>query len=321
MKRKFLSVLLALALICLPIEALCELPADLVISEISEVSENIDLPAPASEAFDAFVRESSADNALESTESPVETAPEAASAVSEIVEPTPAASEETESAGLPELTPSPETAQINDTSRLLDADFDCGYVKLTGAATGYSSASPSAEATIYLEEGVFYASDRRTSSSGDRIRVHFSDGAEIRSVWIDARHLRSMSNAEIAGFISSRSGKSGVRYYGGDMRLPLDAPDYGSALTYDMNTQAPRASVPAMFVAQSHLCLHVGETLPVSVSFSDGQSYMVYFNSDDMNVASVSGDGSIVGISVGSTCIRLRSEHGNEAAIEIQVDP
>lgn len=321
MKRKFLSVLLALALICFPIEALCELPADLVISEISEVSENIDLPALASETFDAFAGEPSADSAPESTELPVETAPEAASVPSEIAEPTPAASEETESIELPELIPSPETAQAGGASRLLDPEFDCGYVKLTGAATGYSSASPSAEATIYLEEGVFYASDRRTSSSSDRIRVHFSDGAEIRSVWIDARHLRSMSDAEIAGFVSSRSGKSGVRYYGGDMRLPLDAPDYGSALTYDMNTQAPRACVPAMFVAQSHLCLRVGEALPASVSFSDGQSYMVYFNSDDANVASISGDGSIVGISAGSTCIRLRSEHGNEAVIEIQVDP
>lgn len=307
MKRKFLFALSVWALICFPLEALCELPADLVISEISEILETADLPTPAPE----------------NTESPVEmeTPSEADSASSEVPEPTPTASEETAPAELPELTPLPETVQTDDVSRALNPEFDCGYVKLTGAATGYISASPAAQATVYLESGVFYASDRRISSSGDRIRVHFSDGAETRSVWIDARYLRSMSDAEIADFVSSRSGKSGVHYYGGDMRLPLDAPDYSSAVTYGLATQAPRASVPAMFVSQTHLSLCVGETLPIHVSFSDGQSYLVYFSSDDNSVAAISGDGSIIGVSAGNTCIRLKSEHGNEAAIEIQVNP
>lgn len=221
---------------------------------------------------------------------------------------------------LPELTLPPAEIQIDEITGVASgSNYSYGYAKLAMPTTGYASASPDSEAIIYLENGVFFVSDRRASSSSDRLRVHFADDGETRSVWVDERRLHPMSTEDVLEFVSSSLGRDGVRLYSGDPMLPLDEPSYSSVITYSKSAQEDAQQAPAMFVGQTQLSLNVGDVLPIGVSFSDGQGHTLQFTSGDENIASVSEDGRVTGISVGETHIRIKSEFSNIAMIEILV--
>lgn len=227
-------------------------------------------------------------------------------------------SEPSPASDAPETFDEPEVEADYSRGVASGSNYDSGYAKLIRPAAGYSGASPDAEATLYLENGIFYVSDRRSSSGGDRLRVHFSAGSETRSVWVDSRCLQAMNANEVAEFVSSRMNAGGVRCYGGDPMLPLDAPDYSSVVTYSA-AQREREAVPAMFVSQTELELRVGETLSIGVSFSDGVKHAVFIACADVTVAAVSADGSVTGVAPGCTQVMLKSQFGNVAAVEIRV--
>lgn len=237
------------------------------------------------------------------------------------MEPVPAADPaETEVPFLPELTPPPAEIQIDEIHGVASgSNYSRGYAKLTLPTTGYASASPDAEAVIYLENGVFFVSDRRASSSNDHLRVHFAVRGETRSVWVDERRLRPMSAVEVLEFVTSSQGKNGVRLYGGDPMLPLDEPAYSSVITYSKPVQKEEAAAPAMFVSHIQLSLDIGDVLPIGVSFSDGKGHAVLFTSEDETIASVSDDGRVTGVAPGTTYVQVKSEFSNAAMIEILV--
>lgn len=191
-----------------------------------------------------------------------------------------------------------------------------GYFRLSGAATGYASAAPDAQALLYLESGVLYVSDRRSTSSGDRMRAHFICDGQTRSAWVDSRALRSMDEGDTAAFIAAHSGSRG---YGGDPNLPLDEIACSSVVTYSMAAPKDKAAVPAMFVGETDMTLSPGEAAALSVSFSDGQAHRVSFASDDESIAAVDDQGRVTGVAPGSTRVHLRSEFSNEASVEILV--
>lgn len=227
---------------------------------------------------------------------------------------------ETAIPSLPELTPPPAEIQIDEIAGVAaGSNYSYGYAKLTMPTTGYASASPDAEAIIYLENGVFFVSDRRASSSSDRLRVHFCDNGETRSLWVDERCLHPMSAVEVLDFVSSCLGKNGVRLYSGNPMLPLDEPSYSSVITYSRPAQEKDQATPAMLVNQMQLALNIGDVLPIGISFSDGKGHAVQFASKDENIASVSEDGRVTGISSGTTHVQVKSEFSNVAMIEILV--
>lgn len=221
---------------------------------------------------------------------------------------------------LPELTPPPAAIEIDEITGVASgANYSQGYARLAGPAAGYSSASPDAEAVIYLEQGVFFVSARRASASSDRLRVHFDVGGETCSVWVDERSLRPMSADEVLSFVTAQLNKASARLYGGDPMLPLDTPSYSSVITYSAAKQEKNPAAPAMFVSQTQILLAVGESQPIGVSFSDGKGHAVSFMCEDEAIACVSGDGRVTGVSAGSTRVQLKSEFSNLAVIEIQV--
>lgn len=221
---------------------------------------------------------------------------------------------------LPELTPPPAMVDTDAITGVASgSNYSWGYARLSSPTTGYSSASPDAQAVIYLERGVLFVSSRRTSAPYDRLRVHFSNKGETRSVWVDERHLRPMSAAEVLDFVSSRLNEGSVRLYGGDPMLPLDNVGYSSVITYSNQAPERAQETPAMFVNQMEIYLRTGETQPIGVSFSDGKGHAVHFMSEDETIAAVSADGRITGISSGSTHVQLKSEFSNAAIIEIHV--
>lgn len=263
---------------------------------------------------------SSVEETAESMPEAVDTAIDLPVIEAEMEIPAPAEEAAAEDIVLPELTPPPAAIETDEISGVASgANYSRGYARLIVPAAGYSSASPDAEAVIYLEHGVFFVSARRASASSDRLRVHFDVGGETRSVWVDERSLRPMSADEVLSFVSARLGESSARLYGGDPMLPLDAPAYSSAVTYSAAKQEENQTAPAMFVSQTHILLAVGESLPIGVSFSDGEDHAVSFMSEDEAIACVSGDGRVTGIAAGSTRVQLKSEFSNFAAIEIQV--
>lgn len=217
---------------------------------------------------------------------------------------------------LPEVTSAPVVDEIVGVAQ--GKDYSSGYVRLVEPAMGYAGASPDADGVIYLESGVLYVSDRRASLYMDRLRVHFGDGNETRSVWVDERYLRPMSADEVHFFVQNRLQNENVRLYGGDPSLPLDMPTYSAAITYSDSLQQ-NAEIPAMLVGQTQLCVYVGETLSIHVDFSDGENHAVRYESENPDIASVSDDGHVTGVCAGNVRVRLKSEFGNIADIEVLV--
>ena len=185
----------------------------------------------------------------------------------------------------------------------------------------YDSASPDAMPAYYLDGGILYAANRRSASSCDRLEIHFDSGKDEIIAWVDARNLYPLSDEESLAFAQARSASQGVRFCCGNPALPLDAVSYSAALSfslYSMDAQ-DQVAAPAMLVSQTEMSIGLKETLPIGVSFSDGNSYAVTYTSENKKIASVNANGMVTGKTRGTTVIHVLSEFGNEIRVQVHV--
>ena len=223
----------------------------------------------------------------------------------------------------PSAAPDGETAAASLSAAEMP-EFNRGYARVIGGATGYVSAAPEAEAEVYLEDGVVYVLSRRAASGTDRLECAFDDGAQEKISWLDAAALRPMEQEEIVRFMEGRLADEAARYLSEDAALPLDRLDCAAVLVCDLaelpaETEAPAPEIPAMLVGQAEILLGEGEKLALDVRFSDGQAHGLRFSVKNTRIAKVSAEGVVSAKKRGSTTVRIESEFGNEASVAVTV--
>ena len=223
-----------------------------------------------------------------------------------------------------EPTEAPGAEPVSGLSAAELPEFNRGYACVIGGAIGYVSAAPGAEADVYLDGGVVYALSRRAASDTDRLECAFDDGAQERRCWLDASALRPMEQAEIQRFMEERLADGEARFLSEDATLVLDRPAWTGAPISVRAAEAPEAEeadsdAPAMLVGQTELVLGVGEKCVLDVSFSDGEAHELRFSVKNTRIAKVSAAGEVSAKKRGSTTVRIESEFGNEASVNVTV--